>query len=154
MRLLLAVMLGILWCCLESLPAGAANIRSLPVPLVTIYPGQPITASQLGERQFRTTATSLNGIATEFAEVTGREARRRLPVGKPIPLSVLQTPMAVRRGTTALVTYRENGVSISMPVTILQDGTVGAIIDARNMTTGAVIRVIVMAGGGVQVAQE
>jgi flagella basal body P-ring formation protein FlgA len=149
-----AWLLLLLVICMDDLPAYAGDIRSLPVPVDTIYPGQPITASQLTKRRFQTTANSLSGIATEENEIAGRETRRRLPAGKPIPLSVLQIPMAVRRGATALASYDVEGLSISMPVTVLRDGAAGDVIDARNMTTGAVIKVVVMAEGVVRVSRE
>lgn len=140
--------------CLESPAANGASIRSLPVPVQTIYPGQAIRASQLMARKFQTTATSLNGIATDAREITGKEARRRLSAGQPIPLSVLQAPLSVRRGATSLASYDDDGLSISTPVTILQDGATGDVIDARNMSTGAVIKVVVLADGSVKVAAE
>ncbi len=154
MMRILAAALCLLAFGVNGIRAQAANIRSLPVPVATIYPGQAITASQLTKRRFQTTAGSLSGIATDTREITGKEARRRLPAGKPIPVSVLQIPLAVKRGATAVASYDEAGLSISMPVTILQDGAAGEMIEARNMTTGAVIKVVVTAGGRVQVSGE
>jgi flagella basal body P-ring formation protein FlgA len=154
MKRVLAVALCLLDSSVSVIPAQAANIRSLPVPVATIYPGQAITASQLTKRRFQTTASSLNGIATDAREIIGKEVRRRLPAGKPIPVSVLQVPLAVKRGATAVASYDEAGLSISMPVTILQDGASGEVIEARNMSTGAVIKVVVTARGRVQVSGE
>lgn len=148
------VLLTLAALCADCRTAASATVRSLPVPADTIYPGQAIAASQLMMRKFQTTDTSLSGIATDADAITGKEARRRLPAGKPIPLSVLQTPLAVRRGATAAASYDEDGLSISTTVTILQDGAVGDIIDARNMSTGAVIKVVVLADGSVKVDTE
>lgn len=134
--------------------ALASGIRSLPVPTGTIYPGKTIDASQLTQRQFQTTANSLMGIATEAGEITGKEARHRLPAGKPIPLSALQTPLAVRRGATAVASFEDAGLAISSPVTILEDGAAGDMIDARNPSTGAIIKVVVLPNGGVTVVAE
>lgn len=154
MRLVAAILLSVLAVCMESRTAHAGTIRTLPVPAETIYPGQAITAAQLTGRKFQTTANSLNGIATDESEITGQEALRRLPAGKPIPLSALHAAMTVKRGATAVASYDDAGLSISMPVTILQDGAAGDVIDARNMSTGALIKVVVLADGGVKVGTE
>lgn len=146
-----ACLLSLMAFCMECQPVQAATVRSLPVPAETIYPGQAITASQLTKRKFQTTANSLNGIVTEASEITGKASRRRLPAGKPIPLSVLQAPLMVRRGATTVASYDDAGLSISTPVTTLQDGAAGDMIDARNMSTGAIIKVIVGPDGGVRV---
>lgn len=154
MRRLGVFLVSLTACWMEGPSVQASSIRSLPVPVETIYPGQAIQTSQLMQRKFQTTANSLTGIATDASEIAGKESRRRLPAGKPIPLSVLQAPLAIRRGSTAVAAYDDTGLSISTPVTILEDGVAGDVIDARNMATGAVIQVEVLTDGGVRVIAE
>ena len=123
------------------------SITALPVPAVTLLPGQVIQPSQITQRKFRTTPRSLTGIATQTSEVTGKETRRRLLSGRPIPLSALSKPMAVRRGSKVTVSYEEEGFSISTQAVALEDGATGDIIEARNAATGNVIRAEVLASG-------
>jgi flagella basal body P-ring formation protein FlgA len=137
-----------------SMAAGSASIRSLPVPAVTIYPGQVIGADQITTRRFQTTPQSLSGVATGEEEVIGKESRRRLIAGRPISLSLLTQPVAVRRGDAAVAFYRESGFSISTPVVALEDGAAGDTIDARAAATGAVIQVEVQANGELVVLGE
>ena len=155
-RLLAAACLG-LW--LGGAPPAKADgtsvsVRSLPVPSETILPGEIITVDRLTERKFQTTAQSVAGIATSRDEVVGRETRRRLLAGKPIMLAGLGVPVLVRRGTSAVAFYREEGFSISTPVIALSDGSEGDMIDARATETGAVIKVQVLAGGELVVLGE
>ena len=134
--------------------ANGASIRSLPVPAATIAPGQVIGLSDLAERRFKTTPRSLAGVATARDEVVGKEARRRLIVGQPIPLSALTRSYAIRRGAKAMATFEEKGLSISTQVLALEDGTAGDMIEARNLATGVILRAEVLPGGTLAVRGE
>lgn len=123
------------------------SVRALPVPRETIYPGEVVTAERLTDRQFVTTPQSLMGVATSADEVVGKETRRRLARGMPISLGGLGTHLAIRRGSSALAYYRDEGFSISTQVIALSDGAEGDVIDARTLETGAVVKVQVLAGG-------
>ncbi len=133
---------------------AAAEIRDLPVPAVTIYPNDIISGTLLVERRFRVTSTSLVGFATSRAGIVGKQTRRRLSAGKPIPLSALGTPLAVRRGATVSASYFEQGFSISTLLVALQDGSVGDVIDARNTSSGTLVRALVQSDGSVVVGGE
>lgn len=134
--------------------AESPAIRALPVPRETIYPGEVVTAQRLTDRQFQTTSQSLAGIATSSAEIIGRQTRRRLAAGQPVPLGGLIVPLAIRRGMPGVASYREEGFSISTPVIALSDGAEGDVIDARATETGAVIKVQILAGGELAVLGE
>lgn len=131
-----------------------AAVRDLPVPTVTILPGQLIVPDQLTARAFQTSPRSLAGIATEAEQIVGREARRRLTAGRPVPLGSLGTPLAIRRGAPATAVYQEDGFSISTAAIALEDGAVGDVIDARATETGTVIKVEVQADGQLAVIGE
>jgi len=134
-----------------SAAAGEKSIRSLPVPVETIYPGQAITADQLTARRFQTTAQSINGIALEESQIIGKETRRRLVAGQPVSLASLTAPLAIRRGATVVASYTEDGFSISTPVMALRDGSAGEVIEARATATGAIVKVQVEANGALSV---
>ena len=130
---------------------ACAEIRDLPVPSATIYPDAVITGSQVVPRRFRVTETSTNGFVTDMAQVIGKQARRRLIAGKPIPLAAISAPFAVRRGGVVNATYAEDGFSISTSLVALSDGAAGEIIQARNPETGIVLQVAVNDDGTVSV---
>ena len=135
-------------------PQAVAEIRDLPVPSVTIYPNDIISGSLLIERRFRVTSTSVVGFATNRASIIGMQSRRRLSAGKPIPLAALGIPVAVRRGATVSASYSELGFSISASLIALQDGAAGDVIDARNTSSGVLVRALVRPDGTLQVGGE
>lgn len=147
----LAAVLAMGFMAVPEARGSEGSITSLPVPAVTLLPGEIVRPSQITERKFRTTPRSLTGIATQVSEVTGKEIRRRLLAGRPIPLSALSKPMAVRRGSKVTVSYEEEGFSISTEAVALEDGATGDVIEARNAATGNVIRAEVLASGRLMV---
>lgn len=133
---------------------AGTGIRLLPVPAVTIPAGQVMSSSDLTQRKFQTTPRSLSGVATEVTEITGKETRRRLLAGRPIPLSALATPLAVKRGSKVTASYVEAGLSISTQLLALEDGGVGDIISLRNTSTGMVVNAEILSDGGIAVKSE
>ena len=131
---------------------ATAEIRGLPVPAKTIPRNAIIASDQVTDRRFKVTATSIGGFATERSELIGKQARRRLPAGKPVPLAALAEPVAVRRGAAVSATYREDGFSISTSLIALRDGAAGETIDARNAATGNIVRATVRADGTLAVS--
>lgn len=127
--------------CLVAMASGAAaEIRALPVPVATIYPGQVLTPGNLTSRQFRVTPQSLAGIATSTDDIAGKQTRRRLLAGKPIPLQALSAPVLIKRGESASASFDDQGVSISMTVQALEDGAAEDLIIVRVTDTGKVLR--------------
>jgi flagella basal body P-ring formation protein FlgA len=139
---------------LAQAPQALAEIRGLPVPAATIYPGDTISSALLVERQFRVTAASIAGIATNRAVVIGKQPRRRLLAGKPIPLAALGAPVVVRRGAAVSASYMDLGLSISASLVALRDGVAGDMIDARNAASGVIVRAVVRPDGTLQVSGE
>jgi flagella basal body P-ring formation protein FlgA len=129
-------------------------IRLLPVPASTIPAGQVISSDDLTLRKFQTTPRSLSGVATETSEITGKEARRRLLAGRPVPLSALMKPLAVKRGSKVTASYVEDGLSISTQLLALEDGGVGDMISLRNTSTGVIVNAEILLDGGIAVTSE
>jgi flagella basal body P-ring formation protein FlgA len=148
----LAGVLLLLW--MPAARAWADGIRLLPVPSATIGAGQIIGSDDVSERRFKTTPRSLSGIATEKDDITGKMARRPLQAGRPIPLSALMKPLSVRRGSKVTATFAEAGLSISIQLTALEDGAIGDVITARNVSTGATVQATVIAAGQLAVSAQ
>jgi flagella basal body P-ring formation protein FlgA len=137
-----------------ALADGSAGIRLLPVPALAVAAGHVISPADLAERKFRTTPRSLLGIATRTDEIAGKEARRPLQAGKPIPLSALMKPLAVRRGAKVAASYAEAGLSISTQLLALEDGSIGDHISLRNTATGSIVSAEILANGALAVRGE
>ena len=130
---------------------AAAEIRDLPVPAATILPNTVITNTQIKARSFKVTSTSVAGFATDASEIVGKQARRRLFAGRPVPLSSLALPFAVRRGAVVAAVFQEDGFSISASLVALQDGAEGDVIEARNATSGTIVLAKVKPDGTLEV---
>lgn len=131
-----------------SLRAEGSGLRMLPVPTRVLEVGEIIGEKDITERQYQTTARSLIGIALDSSSVIGREVRRRIHPGRPIPLSATSVPRIVHRGDRVNMTYRHEQILISVQVIALADGAVGDVITARNIESGAMISAEVLGNGG------
>ena len=77
---------------LASARAVLAEERRLPVPAVTIHPGEVIREEMVAERAF---AANLLGVAMFVdgrSSLVGRMARRTLLPGQPIPINAVEDP--------------------------------------------------------------
>jgi flagellar basal body P-ring formation protein FlgA len=153
-RTLVAIVLAHAASTLSAVAQDSGGIRLLPVPSTAIAAGDIISASNITQRKFKTTTRSLRGVALSAEEITGKEARRDLRAGKPIPLSALMKPLAVRQGEKVTVSYEESGFSISTKLMALEDGSTGDVISLRNLTTGIIVRAEVQENGKLAVKNE
>jgi flagella basal body P-ring formation protein FlgA len=131
--------------------AATGEERRLPVPAVTIRPGEVIKDEMITERAF---APNLLGVAL-FIEgrqtLVGRMARRSLLPGQPIPTNAVEDPWTVARGAVVKVIVEDSGLSIVTYGAAMQSGAAGALIPVRNTDTGVIIRGIVQPDGTVKV---
>ena len=134
--------------------AAAGEERRLPVPAVTIRPGEVIKEEMIAERAF---APNLLGIAL-FVEarpaLIGRMARRALLPGQPIPVNAVEDPWAVARGAAVKIVVEDNGLSIVAYGSELQSGAAGSLIPVRNVDTGVIIKGIVEPDGSIKVVDK
>jgi flagella basal body P-ring formation protein FlgA len=131
--------------------AAVAEERRLPVPAVTIHPGEVIKDEMITERGF---APNLLGVA-QFIDarpmLVGRMARRALLPGHPIPTNAVDDPWAVARGAVVKVVVEDSGLSIVTYGSAMQSGAAGTLIQVRNLDTGVIIRGIVQPDGTIKV---
>jgi flagella basal body P-ring formation protein FlgA len=148
-RCLLAVA-AVLVATFGSAPA-MANGEPLPVPRITIYPGDEISAEHLTERLFRAGVSSQMGFIARRDVLVGKVARRTLLPGQPIPINSVREPHTVTQGKSALIVYQADGLTITGLGVALQSAGVGDVVSLRNADSGTVIRGIVQADGSVRV---
>ena len=129
----------------------AAGADILPVPTVTIYPGDVIGNEMLADQSFPA-GTSANGaILAERKAIVGKIARRTIVPGKPITANAVTEPDLVKRGTIIRAFFQDGGLSMTTLVLPLQSGALGAIIQCRNVDSGRVIMGTVQADGSIRV---
>lgn len=138
---------------LLSAPAAlAGEAYLLPVPSITIYPGDTIKGAFLVDRDFSSNSTALRGGVFQSREgLVGKLARRTLLPGTPIPINAVAEPRAVSNGGKVRVVFSQEGLEITTYATALQNGGVGDVISIRNLDSGQTISGIVQADGSVRV---
>lgn len=134
-----------------GLTAARAGTVDLPVPKITIYPGDTITAEMLVTKPVPLDDGSLPVARSQEAAI-GKVARRTLIAGKPIIASFLGDPQVVRQGKSVRIVFSEGPLTISGIGLALQPGGVGETISLRNLDSGAVIRGVVEPDGSVRIA--
>ncbi|XWN32998.1 MAG: flagellar basal body P-ring formation chaperone FlgA [Devosia sp.] len=135
--------------------AAVANDRSgglLPVPADTIYAGQRVTAAMLAEKHFYFDPNRPLSVLRDPSKAVGKAARRTLKAGKPIPLNAFRAVTLVRRGKPTQARFRHGNLTITSTVLPQSDGSVGDLIQARNLDSGRTITGVVGMDGAIEVS--
>ena len=136
--------------CAAPLAAMAADM--LPVPVITIYPGDTIRNTYLVDRHFPGNEQVLRGnIIDSRLALVGKLARRTLLPGVPIPVNAVTDPNAITNGEKIRVIFNQDGLVIETYCIALQAGRVGQVISVRNLDSGMTISGVVQADGSVRV---
>jgi flagellar basal body P-ring formation protein FlgA len=128
-----------------------ADERILPVPSVTIYPGDTINESMLKDRTFPENYRYRTAVVESPRVLAGKMARRTLLPGEPIPMSAVDDPKLVTRGTQAQIVFEEGGLSIMGTGIPLQSGTLGETIQVKNVDSGRIITGRVQSDGRIRI---
>jgi flagella basal body P-ring formation protein FlgA len=131
--------------------SGRAREVVLPVPRVTIYPGNVITEEMLVDKAFRGKHANVQGVATTREMLVGKVARGTLLPNVPVAAGGVREPFAVQQGQPAVVIFKSGGLVISATAVSLQAGSAGDVISLRNTDSGTTIRGVVQADGTVRV---
>ncbi|MCF3932470.1 flagellar basal body P-ring formation chaperone FlgA [Acuticoccus sp. M5D2P5] len=124
----------------------------LPVPSDTITRGERITADMLTEKHFYYDPSRPLSVLTDPSRAIGREARRTLPAGKPIPVSAFRVAKLVVRGKPTEARFRMGNLTITATVLPLEDGAAGDLVRARNIDSNRVINGVVGMDGLIEVS--
>lgn len=131
---------------------SAAGALEIPVPKVTIYPGEIISEHALGMRDFRT-AVPRNQVVERMDLVVGKVARRTLLPGQPIGTTAVKDPDVVVQGKAYPVVYQAGGLTITSLAIPLQNGAAGDLVMLRNPDSGQIIKGVVLPNGTINVTQ-
>jgi len=138
----------------SSIPyAGAAQLVTLPVPTVTIYPGQLIEAERLTDHTFVQSQIG-SGYLDAEEKLIGKLAKRTLLPGHPIPENAVGEVDLVTRGTSVQLVFKQDGLTITAYASPLQDGSAGDVIRVRNTDSGGTVVGVVQPDGTVRVGPQ
>ena len=133
-------------------PLAAASDTVLPVPVVTIYPGDTIKDNYLVDRDFAGDPLAPHGgVIDSRSALVGKLARQTLLPSVPIPLNAISEPNAISNGARVRVVFEQDGLEIDTYAVALQAGTVGEVISVRNPDSGTTISGVVQSDGSVRV---
>ena len=137
-------------CLAGALPAHAGQVL-LPVPRVTIYPGQVIDKGMLVERAFRS-GSAEQAVATPSSDaLIGKVARQTLLPGRPVSQAALREPHAITQGQSAMVIFQSGALTITGSAIALQSGATGDVVSVRNVDSGRIIKGTIGGDGAVHV---
>jgi flagellar basal body P-ring formation protein FlgA len=135
-----------------SMPVAAQTTRILPVPSVTIYPGDTIKDSYLVDHDFANDPFAPRQAVIETRSgLVGKLARLTLLPGQPVPLNAVTEPNVVSNGSRVRVVFEEDGLDIETYAIALQSGSVGEVISVRNPDSGLTISGVIQSDGSVRV---
>jgi flagella basal body P-ring formation protein FlgA len=136
---------------LLSMPVLGQDIRSVPVPRTTIYPGDTIVEGALMDRDFRVVSRPPLPFHAERETIIGKIARRTLIAGQLIALDAIRAPFAVTQGQAVQMVYERDGLSITGQGVAMQSAAIDEIVSVRNPDTGIIIKGRVMPNHSVAV---
>lgn len=134
--------------------AVAGEERVLPVPTVTIYPGDMINESMLKDRTFPENYRFRTAVVESPRVLAGKTARRMLLPGEPIPMNAVDDPKLVTRGVQTGILFEEGSLSIVGVGIPLQSGTLGETIQVKNIDSGRIITGRVQADGKIRIGVQ
>lgn len=143
---LLALALSLMAC-----EAAIAEDRTLPVPSVTIYPGDTIAETMLKDRTFPENYRYRTAVVESPRVLVGKMARRTLLPGEPIPMNAVDDPKLVTRGVQTQIMFEEGGLSIMGIGIPLQSGTLGETVQVKNVDSGRIITGRVQPDGRIRI---
>lgn len=128
-----------------------AQTFELLVPSRVIQAGELVLETDLSAKVFEVTPTGAANYVMSVAQIKGKEARRALPIGRPIANSSLGPTVLVRKGQSVEARFRAAGIVIEMPLIALENGFEGSVVTSRNTATGKHVRARVAANGTLEV---
>lgn len=132
-------------------PAAALADQLVPVPAITIYPGDVIRDSMLTEHDLPDNFAGSGAMVLDRSALVGKTARRTLLPGLPVAANSIGEPKVVTIGAMVRVVFSEGGLTISTYASALQAGAAGDVIPVRNMESGLTISGTIDRDGSIHV---
>jgi flagellar basal body P-ring formation protein FlgA len=121
-------------------PAFADAYTAVPVPLLTLYVGDTLTAGQIGQRRYRTDWLARNQFARANSEIAGLTVKRTLVKGRPIALADLGPASLVNEGDMITAIFAGGSLQIAAQMMALDSGSNGATVRLRNPESGTIVQ--------------
>ncbi|MCC5977607.1 MAG: flagellar basal body P-ring formation protein FlgA [Salinarimonas sp.] len=136
-----------------ALAQSAGGNRAMPVPTITIYPGEKIKEGVIELREFSAHAIDRAPVVADPPALVGKVARRTLLPGQLVPRNAIEEPRLVERGRSVQVVFAEAGMTIVGIASALEAGSAGERVRARNLDSGVTIVGTVQPDGTLRVGE-
>jgi flagella basal body P-ring formation protein FlgA len=120
------------------------------VAATNLPPNITLTAAQLTTGRADQLAGSA-GLVTDPRLVQGKVLRVGLMAGNPVLSTLLDQPIAVRRGQNVVLTLIDASMTLKTTATAMEDGRVGDSISVQNAASQKTLRATVSRDGGVEI---
>jgi flagella basal body P-ring formation protein FlgA len=141
---------GAVVCLFFAVSAQAAEVR-VPVPRVTIYPGQVIAKDMLADATVETTAALPASTVTSSDGLVGKVARQTLLPNRTVDQSAVRDTYLIKQGQSAIMVFQSGALTITSAGLALQSGGAGDMVSVRNVDSGRIINGTIGADGSVHV---
>jgi len=138
---------------LISINGNAYALEKIPVPVVTIYPGDIIREQMLTEHDL----PDFNGRGAVFSErsaLVGKIAKRTLLPNQPVATNAVGEQKVVTTGSMVRVIFQEGGLIITTYAAALQSGAVGDMVSVRNIESGLTVAGTIAPDGSIHVGNS
>jgi len=133
--------------------AAAEQVITLPVPTVTIYPGDLIDADRLTDHTFYQSQVA-SGYVDSQDLLIGKVAKRTLLPDHPISANAVGEDDLIKRGAAVQLVFQQPGLTITTYASPLQDGSPGDLIRVRNTDSGTIVVGVIQPDGTVRVGGQ
>jgi flagella basal body P-ring formation protein FlgA len=131
--------------------APVAATERLPVPSVTIYPGDIVRDSMLVDKDFPNAIADV-GFIDRRSDLIGKVAKRTLLPGMAIATNAVALPKLVTIGAMVRLVFQEGDLTISTFASALQAGAAGDLISVRNLESGLTLSGVIAPDGSIHVS--
>jgi len=122
--------------CAWPIGQAQAETMSLPVPVRTIYPKDPVNKDDFTFKEYEVNDVARRTYVISLSQLEQQVAARALPAGRPIPLRSLKRAADVTKGQQIVARYVSSGIEIQGILVPEQDGVIGDVVRVRNPETG------------------
>ncbi len=138
---------------LTAFPANGRyqEMTQLPVLVRAIAAGEAITEADIEYAEYP--MPRLRGdLIAEAEKLIGKTPRRTLSAHRPLREADISAPVTVHKGALVQMNYKTDTMSISTSGQAMDGGSVGDVIQVRNLASKAVVRAVIEDGQSVSVA--
>ena len=121
--------------------------KLIPVALKEVRRGQRIYRDNFEFKWVKLTARFI----TDMSNLDGKQAKRRLLVGRPVRYKDIQRQMLVKRGKIKEVGIASSGIVIVTPARMLDNGSEGETVRVKVLKTKKILHGIVKKDGSIEV---